>query len=81
LSEHKSLEFRLAGFNFLNHPLPQFYGGTQVGLNLNYGLPTGYTATTPQQALANAVQNSVNFGYTPYKGGYRVVEVEARLNF
>jgi hypothetical protein len=81
LSDSKSLEFRLAGFNFLNHPLPQFYGGNQVGLGLSYGLPANFTATTPQQALANAVQNSVNFGYTPYKGGFRVVEVEARVNF
>jgi len=81
LTEQKSLDFRLAGFNFLNHPLPQFYGGNQYGLGLSFGLPTGYTATTPQQAIAAAVQNSVNFGYTPYKGGYRVVEVEAKFNF
>jgi hypothetical protein len=81
VTQSKQLQFRLAGFNFLNHPLPQFYGGNQVGLGLSYGLPAGYMATTAAQAIAAAVQTSTNFGYTPYKGGYRIVEVSARFNF
>ncbi|NYF77828.1 TonB-dependent receptor [Granulicella arctica] len=81
LSEKQNLQFRIAGFNFINHPLPAFTGGTNLGLNLGFGLPVGYTATTPQAAFAAAVQNTANFGYTPYKQGYRIVEVGARYNF
>lgn len=84
LDSSQNLQFRLAAFNFLNHPLAQFYGGAGApsSLTLNYGNPTG-TATTPQQALAGAVLSptSANFGYTPYKSGYRIVEVSARYNF
>jgi hypothetical protein len=81
LHEKQNLQFRIAGFNFLNHPLPAFAGGTNLGLNLGFGLPAGYVATSPQAAFAAAVQNSANFGYTPYKQGYRIVEVGARYNF
>ena len=81
LREKQNMQFRLAGFNFLNHPLPSFQASNTSALNLTYGLPVGYTASSPQQAFAGATQNSNNFGYTPYKQGYRIVEVGARYNF
>jgi hypothetical protein len=82
LHEKQELQFRVAGFNFINHPLHSFYGGSApVNLGLSFGLPTNFTATTPQQAIANAVENSVNFGYTPYKSGFRILEFGARYNF
>lgn len=81
LRDQQQLQFRAAAFNFLNHPLPQFYGGTQIGLNLGFGDPASLNATTPQQAVAGAVANSTNFGYTPYKGGFRILEFSARYNF
>jgi hypothetical protein len=84
IKDQQNLQFRIAGFNFLNHPLAQFYGGSgaPVNLTLGFGNPAG-TATTPQQAIAAAVlsTSSANFGYTPYKSGYRIVEVSARYNF
>ncbi len=82
LREHQDLQFRLAGFNFLNHPLYTFnQGSNPQGLTLNYGLPTGFVATNPAQAFAAATQNTANFGYTPFKQGYRIVELGARYNF
>jgi hypothetical protein len=81
LTEKQNIQFSLAGFNFLNHPLRAFTGGSAIGLNLSYGLPAGYAATTAAQALAAATQSSPNFGYTPYKSGYRIVELGARYNF
>ena len=81
LREKQSLQFRLSGFNFLNHPLPAFAGGTNIGLGLGYGSPTPNTATTPAQAFASAVQTTTNFGYTPYKQGFRIVTLEAKYTF
>jgi hypothetical protein len=81
LRDKQSLQFSIAGFNFLNHPLPAFTGGANIGLSLGYGLPSGVVATTPQQAFAEAVQNTPNFGYTPYKSGFRIVELGARYTF
>ncbi len=81
LKDKQALVFSLAGFNFLNHPLPSFSGGNLANLNLGFGDPTGFVATTPQQAFAGAVQTTPNFGYTPYKQGFRIVELGARYNF
>jgi hypothetical protein len=81
VKEKQDIEIRMAGFNFLNHPLPAFVGGNLLGLNLSFGDPTGFVGTTPQAALSAATQNSNNFGYTPYKQGFRIVEFQARYNF
>ncbi len=80
-TDHQNLQFSLAGFNFLNHPLYAFTGGPNIGLNLSYGSPANSVATNPADALAGAVQSSPNFGYTPYKQGYRIVELGARYTF
>jgi hypothetical protein len=81
IHEKQNVQFRLAGFNFLNHPLRSFAGGNNVGLGLGFGDPLGFVAATPAQAFAGAVQDTPNFGYTPYKQGYRIVELGARYNF
>jgi len=83
LTTQKELQFRIAGSNFLNHPLPQFYGpgGAVPNLTLTYGSPTVNSATSAAEAIAQATQTSTNFGYTPYKGGYRIVTFTARFNF
>jgi hypothetical protein len=80
-TDHQNLQFSLAGFNFLNHPLYAFTGGPNIGLNLSYGSPATSVATSPAAALAGAVQSSPNFGYTPYKQGFRIVELGARYTF
>jgi len=83
LTTQKQLQFRIAASNFLNHPLPQFYGpgGSVPNLTLTYGSPAVNSATSAAEAIAQATQTSTNFGYTPYKGGYRIVTFTARFNF
>ena len=81
VKDKQDFEIRMAGFNFLNHPLPAFAGGSLIGLNLAFSDPDNFVGTTPQAALAAAYQSSTNFGYTPYKQGYRIVEFQARYNF
>lgn len=80
----QDLEFRISGFNFLNHPEPQFYGpGGSISnyLTLTYGSPTPNSATSAAQAIAQAVPTNDTFGYTPYKGGFRIVEFSIKYNF
>ena len=80
----KELQFRVAAFNFLNHPLPTFYyAGSNVNQTLSFGSSTG-TATTAAQAFAQAVpttQSAAQFGYTPYRVGFRIIQLGARFNF
>jgi len=80
LHEKKNLQFRMAAFNFVNHPLYAFVGNN-LGLNLAFGLPQGYVATSPQDAFAKAIQTTPNFGFTPNKQGNRIVEFTMRYNF
>jgi len=77
----RQLQFRLAGFNFLNHPLYAFESANGAATTLNFGLPTGVTATNPTQAFSEAVMNQTTFGYTNLKQGYRIVELSVRYNF
>jgi hypothetical protein len=81
VKEKQELEFRLSGFNFLNHPLYAFEAANSTATTLTFGPPVGAIFTSPQQAFAAAVPNQSTFGYTPYKMGYRIVELTARYNF
>jgi hypothetical protein len=82
------MQFRLAAFNFLNHPNWQLSGGPAVGLGLGYGqllqkTPSGSIIypTTDAAARASLVQTSNNFGSTPYKSSLRIVEVGFKYSF
>jgi hypothetical protein len=84
MGEKKDLQFRISGFNWLNHPEPQFFGpGGSISdyLSLDFASPTVNSATSAAQALAAAVPSNDVFGFTPYKGGFRIVEFTARFNF
>jgi hypothetical protein len=87
LKESRSLQFKLAAFNFLNHPLPSFSSRFPQEANLRFYDPNfaGYSGV---QLVANSNPNgscsaagSLCFGYAGYKTGRRVLEITARFNF
>jgi hypothetical protein len=76
LGEGRNLRFRIAGFNFLNHPLNSFGTGyaSQTTLQLSNTSATG----TPQTATYNPLSD---FGSAPLKLGRRLMEVSAKFTF
>jgi len=87
LKGDRNVQLRVAGFNFLNHPLPSFSSRFPKEANLQFYDPyfAGFSGVT----LANgtnpsgscSVAGSQCFGYAGYKTGRRVLEVSARYNF
>jgi len=67
ISEHKSLQFRVTGYNWLNHPLWSF-NGNNLNLTFTQG-PTG--AITPNS----------NFGTATNTTGHRIVEMAVKFFF
>jgi hypothetical protein len=72
LGEDRTLRFRIAAFNFLNHGLNSFGTGyaQQTNLSLN-GASISSAAYSP----------SSGFGFAPYKLGRRLLEVSAKFSF
>lgn len=82
VSERQNMQFRLSGFNVLNHPLTSFNNNNLGVLSLQAGDCTGCTYTTPAQALQNAtIINASTFGSTEFKTGVRIVELGFKYNF
>ena len=65
ISESKKLQFRIDGYNFLNHPLWSFYGGENLALNFN----------------SAGQLSSPNFGYATDKQGHRIVQLAIKFYF
>ncbi len=72
----RNLHFRIAAFNFLNHPLHSF--GTGYAQQINLSL----SDVSPGATTATAVYSpSSGFGFAPYKLGRRLVELSAKYTF
>jgi hypothetical protein len=66
ISEHQKLQFRVSGYNFLNHPLTSFINGDN-NLNLSFD-STG--------KLSNN-----RFGYADWQIGHRIIQLAVKYNF
>jgi Carboxypeptidase regulatory-like domain len=65
MSESKKLQFRVDGYNFLNHPLWSFYGGENLSLAFN----------------SAGQNTSPLFGYTTDKQGHRIIQLAVKFYF
>jgi hypothetical protein len=82
INDRQNMQFRLSGFNFLNHPLSSFANYNLSSLSLIAGDPAGSSYATPQAAISGVkILNTSNFGYTAYKYGQRIVELGFKYNF
>jgi hypothetical protein len=76
MGEGRNLRLRIAGFNFLNHPLNSFGTGyaSQTTLQLSDTSANGSPATAK-------VDPASGFGSAPQKLGRRLMEISAKFSF
>jgi hypothetical protein len=65
-SEQKKLQFRISGYNFLNHPITSFVNGDN-NLNLSFD--------------ASGKLSNSRFGYADWKTGHRVIQLAVKFYF
>ena len=75
LEHGQSVQFRVAAFNFLNHPLTTFTGDFPNEYSLNL---TNLNGTTFNQG---AFDPSAGFGTAAYKVGRRIMELSVKYTF
>jgi len=76
MGEGRNLRFRLAAFNFLNHPLNSF--GTGYASQTTLLLSDTSANASPTTATSNPMSG---FGSAPQKLGRRLLEVSVKYNF
>ena len=83
--EGRDVQFRLAGFNFINHANTSFATSVQpsaLTLNYNNGSSTAANAVPVTSAIATAPEtNAPGFGLAPLRTGRRIVELSVNVNF
>ena len=73
ISESKSFQFRIDGYNFLNHSLWSFAGGNNLNLVIDRStLTTKKPDGTPQNP---------NFGITTDRQGHRIIQMQFKFIF
>lgn len=84
LAEHQNVQFSLAAFNFLNHPLSSFDPADQTNLSLLYSPAntnlTDYSNYNGPYALQQPSGNTV-LGKPKIKFGHRILELSLKYNF
>lgn len=83
LSDRRNLEFRVSGFNFLNHPITSFSSRytNEASLQLGGSDYSSAHVVGADSGPSCSVIGSNCFGYAGYKTGRRVMEISARFNF
>lgn len=77
VAEGKSVQLRLAAFNFINHANPSFSAVNQNAYTLNFSDQGG----SLDSALATATSQNAGFGITSLKEGRRILEMALRYDF
>jgi hypothetical protein len=75
IGEHNNLQFGVAAFNFLNHPLVSFNNNDQSNLQL------AFQGATAGKALTQGDLTHQNFGIANVKYGSRQMELSAKFSF
>jgi hypothetical protein len=87
LNDRQNIQFRMSGFNFLNHPISSFNDNNLAALDLTFADPACNKTTgagclySQSAAFAGLALENAGFGYTPYKFGVRIVELGVKYNF
>src|ERR1700733_11464742 len=76
MGEGRNLRLRIAGFNFLNHPLNSF--GTGYASQTTLQLSDTSASGSPTTATYSPTEG---FGSAPLKLGRRLLEVSAKFSF
>lgn len=79
VNDRSNLAFRLAAFNFINHPNISFLGLDPTATRLDFTQTV--TGQNLNSAVTNAVNDNANFGTANFSAGRRVAEVSLKYTF
>jgi hypothetical protein len=76
IKESMKIQFRVDGYNFLNHPLWSFPNGNNLGLSID---PTTLRAYPTCTSIGEA--NCSSFGEATQKQGHRIIQLSVHFYF